>query len=130
METAEIISRIREGLKKCSEEYSIDREKIRIRIERSKGLLGGVKLFLMEGKELRNEVKLGKVMGLSMIEEPFVSGYLDKTLCKYAEECGIDKNKVNARLYTEEEDFTPSCYLYNEGKAIKEITIEELTSAA
>ncbi len=130
METAEIIRKIQQALEKCSLDSSIDKRDIRIKIVIDKGFIANsVKCSLLNKTDFVYDIEIRNLLGLNPLESTLLSGYLSKTLSKLGEAEGISKENVNARIYTKSDDYYPSVYLYNLGKAIRPITVEELTNS-
>ena len=128
METAEIISKIQQALEKCSLDSGIDKRDVRVKIIISEGFVAdGVKCSLMNKSTLVHDIEIRNLLGLDPLKSKLVSNYLSSTLKKIAKNDGIPAKDINARIYNRNENFYPSVYLYNAGKAIREITIEELT---
>lgn len=130
METVEIIRKIQNALKKCSLDSGIEKRDIRIKIVIDKGFIANnVKCSLLNKTDFVYDIEMRNLLGLNPLESTLVSKYLSGTLAKLAEEENIPKENVNARIYTKSEDCTPSVYLYNLGKAVRPITVEELTNS-
>lgn len=131
METQEIVLKIQNALKKCSLDSSIDKKDIRVKIVIDKGFIAdSVRCSLLNKTDFVHDIEIRNLLGLNPMEAILVSKYLSGTLGKLAENENIPKENVNARIYTKSEDYTPSVYLYNSGKAIRPITIEELTNGS
>jgi hypothetical protein len=126
METSEIIEKIRIGLKKCSFDNNIHWKTVRIKISKSNGILGGIKLHLMSSSNMLGELSLNKVLELNTMESMVVSKYVDDKLTKLSEKFKIDKKDINGRLYTKKEDFTPQLYIFNDKTPVKEIGVQDL----
>lgn len=131
METSEIIRKIQQALEKCSLDSGIDKKDIRVKIVIDKGFIANnVKCSLLNKTDFVYDIEIRNLLGLNPMEAILVSKYLSGTLGKLADNENIPKENVNARIYTKSEDFTPSVYLYNLGKAVRPITVEELTSSS
>lgn len=131
METEEIVLKIQNALKKCSLDSSIDKRDIRVKIVIDKGFIAdSVRCSLLNKTDFVHDIEIRNLLGLNPMEAILVSKYLSGTLGKLAEKENIPKENVNARIYTKSEDYTPSVYLYNLGKAIRPITVEELTNSS
>ena len=128
METAEIIGKIQQALQKCSLDSGIDKRDVRVKIIINEGFIAdGVKCSLMNKTNLVHDIEIRNLLGLDPLKSKIVSTYLSNTLKKLAKDGGIPTKDINARIYTTKEDFYPSVYLYNAGKAVREITVAELT---
>lgn len=131
METEEIILKIQRALEKCSLDSGIDKRDIRIKIVIDKGFIANnVKCSLMNKTDFVYDIEMRNLLGLNPLESTLVSKYLSGTLSKLGENENIPMQNVNARIYTKSDDYYPSVYLYNLGKAIRPITVEELTSSS
>ena len=129
METAEIISKIQDALRKCSIDSSIDKKDIRVKLSIKKGFIANDTIcMLMNKKEDLHEIDLRTLLDINPMESIYVSNFLSKTLSALAKKEGIKDTDVNARIFTRQEDYSPSVYLFNVNKSIREITVEELTS--
>jgi len=128
METEEIIVKIQQALEKCSLDSGIDKRDVRVKIVIDKGFIAdGVKCSLMNKTNLVHDIEIRNLLGLNPLQAKLVSKYLSDTLKKISNDSNIPANEVNARIYTKHENFYPSVYLYNGGKAVREITVAELT---
>lgn len=129
METAEIIRKIQNALQKCSEDSGIDKKDVRVKIVVDKGFIANsVKCSLLNKTDFVYDIEMRNLLGLNPLESTLVSNFLSGTLKKMAEKDNIPVENINARIYTKSDDYYPSVYLYNMGKAIRPITVEELTS--
>lgn len=134
METSEIIEKIKVGLKACSQKHNIPARDVKIKISKKveKGFLGKEKVVigtdLMNASEVVEKISIKDLFGVSVLVEPLVTGFLEKSLNTLATKNNIDNNLVNARIFSKSEDFSPSVYLYNGDKAFKEISVAELTA--
>jgi cellobiose-specific phosphotransferase system component IIB len=130
METSEIIRKIQNALEKCSLESGIDKRDVRVKIVVDKGFIANsVKCSLLNKTDFVYDIEMRNLLGLNPIESTLVSNFLSKTLKNMADQDGIPVENINARIYTKSDDYYPSVYLYNLGKAIRPITVEELTNA-
>jgi hypothetical protein len=130
METTEIILKIQRALEKCSLGSGIDKKDVRVKIVIDKGFIANnVKCSLLNKTDFVYDIEIRNLLGLNPMEALLVSKYLSGTLGKLANNENIPTENVNARIYTKSEDYTPSVYLYNMGKAIRQITVEELTNS-
>jgi len=130
MEASEIIKKIQQALEKCSLDSSIDKRDIRVKIVIDKGFIANdVKCSLLNKTDFVYDIELRNLLGLNPLQAKLVSNYLSGTLKKLAEKNNIPDKDINARIYTKSDDYLPLVYLYNQGKAIKPITVEELTSS-
>ena len=128
MEVEEIITKIQQALEKCSLDSGIDKRNIRVKLTINEGFIAdGIKCSLMYKTNFVYDIDLKGLLGLNMLQAPIVSKYLCDTLKNLAKDVGIETKDINARIYTTQEDFYPSVYLYNGGKAVREITVAELT---
>jgi len=130
MEASEIIKKIQQALEKCSLDSSIDKRDIRVKIVIDKGFIANdVKCSLLNKTDFVYDIELRNLLGLNPLQAKLVSNYLSGTLKKLSEKNNIPDKDINARIYTKSDDYLPLVYLYNQGKAIKPITVEELTSS-
>jgi len=148
MDKDQIIAKIQEGLKQCCTMYNIEPSKIRVKMTKTGGAFGGINCHLMSGTKMLTkegafedfnevtlkenkyqEIKISALLNLNPITAKIASSYLVSTIKKLADENKISHDKVNARLYilpADQQTFYPSVYLYENGKAIKAITMQEL----
>ncbi len=128
MDSKEIITKIQDALKKLSDESGIDKKNIRIKLSLEKNRLLGnsLKITIMNNKEHVKDIKLGDFIHLNACELIVVGGFLKNTLSKKASESDILIEHINARIFTKTDDCYPSVYLFDLGKPIKEITLQEL----
>jgi hypothetical protein len=126
MDNNEIIEKVRNSLKKCSFDNDINWRTVRIKISKSKSILGGVQLHLMSGANVVSELTLSKTLELSTMESMIVSKFISNKLQQLSETMDIDKSCINGRIYTKKEDFTPQLYIFNDKTPVKEIGINEL----
>jgi hypothetical protein len=126
MDNNEIIEKVRNSLKKCSFDNDINWRTVRIKISKSKSILGGVQLHLMSGANVVSELTLSKTLELSTMESMIVSKFISNKLQQLSEVMNIDKSYINGRIYTKREDFTPQLYIFNDTTPVKEIGVNEL----
>ncbi len=125
MDTNLIITKIQAGLKYCSESYSISRSDVRLKIK------GDGKVDLMRASDNHSDqinidvLKIFNITALQNVLYP-ITPYLKKLMESLAKKKNIDPAQINARIFTQDEDFYPSVYLYNGDKAHCELTINEL----
>jgi len=129
MSQEEIISKIQDALKKVCNDFSIEKEKVRVKLSLKKDFLGNSLLVtVMNEKEIIKDIKLGDLLTLNSMELMLVGGFLKNTLSKKALEIGATDQTIDARICTRTNDFYPSVYLFNQGKYAKEITVSDLVS--
>lgn len=129
MDTKEIIVKIQGALKKSSEESKIDRNDIRIKLSVTKGFVkNDIRLTLMNKLNNIHDLDMKSLLSINMIQSALVNTFLSNTLLKLGSEIGAKDEDINARITTRTDDFYPVVYLFNGGKYIREITIEELVS--
>lgn len=130
MSQEEIISKIQDALKKVCNDFSIEKEKVRVKLSLKKDFIGNSLLVtVMNEKEIIKDIKLGDLLGLNAMELMIVGGFLKNTLSKKASEIqGATDQTIDARICTRTSDFYPSVYLFNSSKYIREITVSELVS--
>lgn len=129
MDTKEIIVKIQGALKRSSEDSKIDRNDIRIKLSVTKGFVkNDVRLTLMNKTNNIHDLDMKSLLSINMIQSALVNTFLSNTLLKLGSEIGAKDEDVNAKIATRTEDFYPVVYLFNGGKYIREITMEELIS--
>ena len=129
MGTADIITKIQLALKKSSEDSSIDKKDIRIKISITKGFIkDDIRLSLMKNTDYLHDLDIKTLLGINALELIFVNTFLCKTLTNFSKELGVSEKDIDARIYTKSDDFTPLVYLYSANKPVRPITMEELMS--
>jgi hypothetical protein len=129
MGTADIITKIQLALKKCSEESSIDKKDIRIKLSITKGFIKDeVRLTLMKNTDYLHDLDIKPLLGINALEVMIVNTFLCNTLSKFSKELNVSEKDIDARIYTRSDDFTPLVYLYSDNNPIRPITMEELMS--
>ncbi len=128
MSTAEVFEKIQRALHNCCEDSRIPRDEIRIRLTIDSGLImNDSKCSLMRKTDVIRDLDYAQLLGITGLESKLLSILIGKKLKGLAESEQINLKDVNARIYTRQEDYFPEAYLYNKGKAIRKISIEELT---
>lgn len=129
MSQEEIISKIQAALKKVSEENSISKDKVRVKLSLKKDFIGNsLVVTVMNDEENFKVIKLGDLLTLNAMELMLVGGFLKNTLSKKALEIGATDQTIDARICTRTSDFYPSVYIFNNGKYSREITVSDLVS--
>lgn len=135
MESTEIIEKIQGGLKRTAEKYNIPAKDIQINISKSFGMLGAsLKLTLMNANQIVQDsgkpatISISELFDIDKLKEIFVKGFLMDKLNLLSERNNLDKNAVNATIFTRDLEYTPALRLQEQLKIIKEITVQELTS--
>lgn len=123
-----IKGQVKTALRKLSERESISVTSMRIAIIKENGHLN---YKLMEGSTIKREITLKEVLNIKKVDvlgkEKIVFKFLHKNMGRLIEKEQLDERNVNVRLYLDAgNNHDPSAYLFNGGKAVKPINIDEL----
>ncbi len=116
---------MKSALLSTSKSTGVDLKEIRIMMKLTEDMKE-TECYSLNKTEILGELSWNKILGLkSMFKRSIVSG-ISSRLHELAEEHGIDKTQVNARVYALDPNGNAGLYLYNGGKAFKQLDINEL----
>ena len=116
----EIKSKITEAFEHFRDEDGIEMKNIRVKIEKQNGKL---KFYLLDKTKVLRDTNLKEMLGFTtalMVQLPLYNA-VKRTL----ETNGLDENNAHIRLFPLP-DNSPSTFIFNDGKALKQVEIEEL----
>ena len=120
----EISQTIKEALLQLKEKYQIDEKNIRIKIEKKEKL----EYSIMNGKAVIEESSLKNILQLKggvldNIKILAIGKYLGTAMDNFKKECGHPFVSLLLFLKNNNE---PSGYLFSEGRAVREVTLNEI----
>lgn len=114
------------ALRSVSKGKNVGLKELRIKMELTSELDSTCCFALQKTKEL-SSISWSKVLGLKAIGfKRSIVGQITNRLHELAEKFGLDKNDVNVRVYAVDSKGTPNVYLYDAGKPLEIIDINEL----
>lgn len=89
--------------------------------------LGDTKCYALNKTEVVEELSWSNVLGLKAIafKRSIVTG-ISSRLHELAEQNGISKREINARIYAKDPNGTAGLYLYDGAKPLKQLDINDL----
>jgi len=120
---------LKESLDKMSEKHEIDKGRVRINISKIDGVMN---YEIMNGKDVIKVSSIKEILGLSalnpvdMMKSSAIRGYLSDSLCYLSNNERISIDHVELRICFKKESDLPTSYMFIGGKAIREVTVEEL----
>jgi len=121
----QIESVMRGALLSASKSNNISLQDVRIKMRLTESLNSTECITLNKTEEV-GELTWAKVLGLKMVLKSMIVGTITKMLTKLSEENSIEKSEVNVRVFAKDMKANPTLYLFNGGKRIKEVHLNEL----
>lgn len=117
---------MRNALKTTSKRTKVGLRTLRVKMELTDDMKGA-RCIALDKTEVVGEVKWDTILGIKygMFKRSIV-GQIVNRLHEIAEMNGLDKTKVNARVYALDANATAGVYLYDGGKRLKQIDINDL----
>jgi hypothetical protein len=121
----QIESVMRGALLSASKGNNISLQDLRIKMRLTESQDSTECITLNKTEEI-GELTWSKVLGLKVVLKSMIVGTITKMLTKLSEENSIDKSEVNVRVFAKDMKGTPTLYLFNGVKRIKEVQLSEL----
>jgi hypothetical protein len=121
----QIESVMRGALLSASKGNNISLQDLRIKMRLTESQNSTECITLNKTEEI-GELTWSKVLGLKVVLKSMIVGTITKMLTKLSEENSIDKSEVNVRVFAKDMKGTPTLYLFNGVKRIKEVQLSEL----
>jgi hypothetical protein len=121
----QIESVMRGALLSASKGNNISLQDLRIKMRLTESQNSTECITLNKTEEI-GELTWSKVLGLKVVLKSMIVGTITKMLTKLSEENSIDKSEVNVRVFAKDMKGTPTLYLFNGVKRIKEVKLSEL----
>jgi hypothetical protein len=121
----QIESVMRGALLSASKGNNISLQDLRIKMRLTESQ-NSTECITLNKTEYIGELTWSKVLGLKVVLKSMIVGTITKMLTKLSEENSIDKSEVNVRVFAKDMKGTPTLYLFNGVKRIKEVQLSEL----
>lgn len=117
---------MKSALLSVSKDTKVDLKDLRIKMKLTDDL-GSTECFSMNKTSIISELSWSKILGIKAIafKRSIVTG-ISSRLHELAEQNGISKHDVNARLYALDPNGVAGLYLYDGTKPLKQIDINDL----
>ena len=111
------------AISNLSKKYKIGAKEIRIKISKN----GGNLVYdIMNKKDIVDTVTLAQALNLNAIQAFMVGNKLEHIFQKISNVNSVSQDSMNVRIYTIEDDCSPSFYLFDDKNAIRELKYEEI----
>lgn len=117
---------MKSALLSVSKETKVELKDLRIKMKLTEDL-GGTECFSMDKTTILSEVSWSKILGIKAIafKRSIVTG-ISSRLHELAEQNGISKHDINARVYALDPSGVAGLYLYDGLKPLKQLDINDL----
>lgn len=117
---------MKSALLSTSKSMKVELKDLRIKMILTEDMQGTI-CFAMNKTTVISELSWSNILGLKAIafKRSIVSG-ISSRLHELAEQNGINKSEINARVYALEPSGTAGLYLYDGTKALKQLDINDL----
>lgn len=113
-------------LAKLSRDYNIPITAVRLSITRPDAHL---QFTVMEGSRNVENISLAQALNLKatdILKKTLIRTTLQKCLDYYSREVKEPVNRIDLRIYTPSEEINPTGYLFNGGKAVRPVSMDEI----
>lgn len=117
---------LKETLARLSRDYNIPITAVRLSITRPDAHL---QYAAMNGSRNVDVITLGKALNLKstdILKKTLIRTTLQKCLDYYGREMNAPVSKVDLRIYTPSEEVNPTGYLFNNGRAVRPVSMDEI----
>lgn len=121
----QVVEVMRSALLSSSRKNHIELKNCRIKMQPTE-TKNSVNCILMNKVVWVQELSWTSILGMKVIFKGVIIETIYNSLLRIAKENNIETENINFRVFSVDDKGTPSVYLYDKGKAIKEIKINDI----